>query len=298
MSKEFRTERASHAQAIRRRNEIYAYHDDIRTRALLIRTYVEKPYDLFIVAGQSNAVGTGGNPPLEDASWAGVYWNWRNQEAKALSPLKDSVYSSTQRSAWPAFGRRYFELTGRKVLILNVAKGGSVVTDTRPGTDMSWYGDDAPCRVVATREWTDLLQYLTTESIEYVLKALIWSQGEWDARYIASGDSTKDAYRYGTIDVFDYFAELTSTQKLPIFISETGYEDNCLTNAGLMEAYQTVQAVQKQIATEREACYMAYTGAKSFLQAGMMKDDVHYDQAGYNRMGDGLARFISTTLGN
>ena len=274
-------------------------HDsEIVQRNLLIRTYVEKPYDLFIVAGQSNAVGTGGQPPIEDASWAGFFWNWRVQETKTLAPLKDSVYSSTQRSAWPAFGRKWFELTGRKVIILNVAKGGAVVTDTRPGTDMSWYGDDAPCRQVATREWTALVQHLTTEDIDYTLRGLIWSQGEWDARYINSGDTSKDAYRYGTIDVFDYFADLTFTPKLPIFISETGYEENCLTNASLMSAYQTVQAVQQQIATEREACFMAYTGAKNFLQAGMMKDYVHYNQAGYNRMGDGLARFISTTLGN
>lgn len=272
---------------------ISTYDDDIRTRNILIRTYVEKPYDLFIVAGQSNAVGTGGQPPIEDASWAGLFWNWRNQSSKSLAPLKDSVYSSTQKSAWPAFGRKWFELTGRKVIILNVAKGGAVVTDTRPGTDMSWYGDDAPCRQVATREWTALVQHLTTEDIDYTLRGLIWSQGEWDARYINSGDTTKDAYRYGTIDVFDYFAELTSTPKLSIFISETGYEDNCFTNPSLMAAYNTVQSVQSDIADERENCYLAYAGAKYFHQAKMMKDYVHYNQSGYNDMGYGLARFIS-----
>ena len=276
---------------------ISEYDDEIRTRNLLIRTYVEKPYDLFIVAGQSNAVGSGGTPPLEDASWAGSFWNWKDQSNKKLSPLKDSVYSSNQRSAWPAFGRKWFEITGRKVLILNVAKGGAVVTDTRPGTDMSWYGDDAPCRQVATREWTALIQHLTTENIDYTLRGLIWSQGEWDARYIESGASSREAYKYGTIDVFDYFAELTETPKLSIFISETGFEENCFKQASRMAAYQEVQKVQSEIADERENCWMAYTGAKYFMPARMNKDYVHYNQAGYNDMGDGLARSISNIIG-
>ena len=277
---------------------ISTYDDDIRTRNILIRTYVEKPYDLFIVAGQSNAVGTGGQPPIEDASWAGFFWDWHSQSSKSLAPLKDSVYSSTQKSAWPAFGRKWFELTGRKVIILNVAKGGSVVTDTRPGTDMSWYGDDAPCRQVATREWTALIQHLSTENIAYTLRGLIWSQGEWDARFINSGATTKEDYRDGTIDVFNYFAELTSTPNLSIFLSETGYEENCLTNAALMSAYQTVQAIQATIAAERENCHMAYKGAKYFLQAEMMNDYVHYNRQGYNHMGYGLARFISQNMEN
>ena len=274
------------------------YDDDIRTRNLLIRVYVEKPYDLFIVAGQSNAVGSGGQPPIEDASWSGMFWNWRYQESKKLDPLKDPVYASTSKSAWPSFGRKWFELTGRKVIILNVAKGGAVVTDTRPGTDKSWYGDDAPCRQVATREWMALKTYLISEDIDYKLRGLIWSQGEWDARFIESGATTVNDYREGTISVFDFFAELTEAPHLSIFISETGLEENCLSNPSLMTAYSEVQKVQSEIAGDRENCWLAYQGAKHFLQAGMMNDYVHYNQAGYNEMGCGLARFISYTTGD
>ena len=44
---------------------ISVFDDDMRTRNLLIRTYVEKPPVLWIVAGQSNAVGSGGAPSIE-----------------------------------------------------------------------------------------------------------------------------------------------------------------------------------------------------------------------------------------
>lgn len=110
----------------RRQNEaaIWAYDDEIRVKNMLIRSYVEKPYLLFIVAGQSNAVGTGPSPGYEDASYCGLYWDWKDQKAKSIKPLKDPVYRSVKGSAWPSFARYMFERTGRKTIILNIAWGG------------------------------------------------------------------------------------------------------------------------------------------------------------------------------
>ena len=67
----------------------------------MIRTYVEKPPVLFIVAGQSNAVGSGGAPSIEVADYAGQYWDWSKVSAPVLRPLRDPVYRSYNKSACP-----------------------------------------------------------------------------------------------------------------------------------------------------------------------------------------------------
>ena len=209
----------------RRQNEsaLWAFDDDVRMKRLLIRTYVEKPYLLFIVAGQSNAVGTGPIPGYEDASYCSLYWDWKDQKAKSLKPLKDPVYRSFRGSAWPSFARKIFELTGRKVIILNVAWGGAAVTNINPNN--SWYQDATVTslrRTDATREWTDMAAELKAKDIQYELAGMMWIQGEAECARVGAGTITVQDYIDGTLDVFKYFRELTNTAELPIYLAQIG----------------------------------------------------------------------------
>ena len=159
-------------------NAITHYDDDIRTRNLLIRTYVEKPVVLFIVAGQSNSVGNAEAPACEVADYAGQFWNWRTSPAQ-LAPLRDPVYrSSTRGTAWPAFGREFFARTGRKVVILSVGSNGSYVTDQGSSITNTWYGDESVLRQTATTQYQACTAALGTKDTDWTLGGLIWIQGE------------------------------------------------------------------------------------------------------------------------
>lgn len=282
----------------RRQNEsaLWAFDDDVRMKRLLIRTYVEKPYLLFIVAGQSNAVGTGPSPGYEDASYCGLYWDWKDQKAKSIKPLKDPVYRSVKGSAWPSFARYMFERTGRKTIILNIAWGGAAVTNINPSN--SWYQDDEVVslrRIDATREWTALLDALNASSIDYELAGMMWVQGEAECARIGAGTLSAQSYVDGTLDVFKYFRDLTSRPTLPIYMAQIGYYKLAMANPELLGGYEKVRKAQLDLCKEHEkdSIFMASELPGTYFKAGYMQDNIHYNQRGYNSLGASFARFIS-----
>lgn len=280
----------------RRQNEsaLWAFDDDVRMKRLLIRSYVEKPYLLFIVAGQSNAVGYGPNHGYEDASYCGLYWDWKDQKSKSLKPLKDPVYRSVKGSAWPSFARKIFELTGRKVIILNVAWGGAAVTNINPNN--SWYQDATVTslrRTDATREWTDMAAELKAKDIQYELAGMMWIQGEAECARVGAGTITVQDYIDGTLDVFKYFRELTNTAELPIYLAQIGYTKSVLTDSDLLKGYEAIRSAQVGICNSNENDHLASELPGTYFKAGYMQDTIHYNQRGYNSLGASFARFIS-----
>ena len=272
---------------------ISVFDDDMRTRNLLIRTYVEKPPVLWIVAGQSNAVGSGGAPSVEVADYAGQYWDWSKISAPVLRPLRDPVYRSYNKSSWPAFGREFFALTGRKVVILNVAWGGAYVTNY--GGDNTWYGENSIRRQSASTQYQALTAELGKEGTDWTLGGLLWIQGEAEASGIANGVSgvSVSTYLSGTQDVFAFFRSLTGNSNLPIYISQIGAYKYETTSPGLHAAYESIREAQKTLVNENQKVFMAFDGAETFLRAGYMYDNIHYNQKGYNIIGKAFARFIS-----
>ena len=276
---------------------ISTYDDDIRTRNILIRTYVEKPYVLFIVAGQSNAVGVGANP-YEKAEYCGSYWAWRTQASKSLQPIADPMYPSSGRSPWPAFARHFFELTGRKVILLNVASGGSAVT---PIKSNSWYQDDSTTstlRTNATREYGDLQAFLADQGIEYGLNSMIWIQGQAEVSMIGNGQLDVQDYIDGTLDVFDYFRTLTGNSALKIYMPKTAYSRSTTPGSKLKKGYDAVRSAQDLICETTENVFMAAGELpQSYWYADYMYDGNHYSQKGYDSMGEAFARFITSNQG-
>lgn len=272
-------------------NAITHYDDDIRTRNLLIRIYVEKPPILFIVAGQSNAMGQGGYPSIEVADWAGTYWDWEDQKNKLLKPLRDPVYRCKQKSAWPAFGKEFFAITGRKVCILNVAMGGSYVTDY--GGTNTWYGEDSILRQQATTEYQAVTEALGTQDNDWVLGGMLWIQGEAETYGVAMGTVTIQQYKTGTLDVFNFFRTLTAMPTMPIYMSQIGYQVNRMDNEQRMRGFHAIQNAQIELSQQNQNVHLVFAGAKYFARAGMMADQVHYDRKGYSEVGKAFARFIS-----
>lgn len=268
---------------------ISTYDDDIRTRNLLIRTYVEKPVVLFIVAGQSNAVGFC-TPPYEKAEYCGIYWDWKTGQT-GLKPLADPANASRETgSAWPAFAREFFGITGRKVCILSIAYGGSAVTNVSTNT---WAGDDSSLRKNAETQYAAMLNALVEAGVSYELGGLLWIQGEAETTHIGNNVITAEDYKAGTLDVFSFFRKITGSDSLPVYMSQIGYYSGAFSNENWMRGHVAVQTAQEELAKENENVFMAFAGAKYFSKAGYMADSVHYSQRGYNTVGRAFARYIT-----
>lgn len=271
---------------------IISMHDaEIVQRNLLIRTYVEKPVVLFIVAGQSNAVGFV-TPPYEAAKYCGTFWNWQTG-VNALQSLKDPTNASKTNggSAWPAFARHFFELTHRKVCILNIAQGGAAVT---PISSNTWYGVDSALRQRASTQYAAVTAALGTLNDDYVLGGILWIQGEAETAHIGNGNTTAEAYKAGTLDVFAFFRQLTSDADLPVYMSQIGFYEGAFSNTNWMNGHLAVQQAQVEMAEgDTNHVYLVFEGAKTFNKAGYMHDSVHYSQYGYNIVGKAFARFIA-----
>ena len=269
---------------------ISTYDDDIRTRNILIRTYVEKPVVLFIVAGQSNAVGFA-KDLYEKAHYAGTFWQWYDEETPSLQPLQDPTAYKQNGSAWPEFGRTFFELTGRKVCILNAAYGGSGVTSI---SGNNWSSTGA-LRYTARTQYENVKSALTESNIDYELGGVIWIQGEAETLRIPEGRITIEDYIAGTKDVFTFFRTMSENENLPIYMSQIGYYRQAFSDPEIMQATLEVQEAQLQIAKEMANVYMAFEGAKYFEDAGYMSDSVHYSQNGYNILGKAFARCVANS---
>ena len=271
---------------------ISVFDDDMRTRNLLIRTYVEKPPVLFIVAGQSNAAGYVPQA-YESAAYCGQLWDYRPNVNK-LVPLKDPTNPrySDYGSAWPAFARHFFEITGRKSVIVNVAKGASYVTNHSENT---WYGEDDTneLRVIASTQFMAVTEALGTAETDYILGGILWIQGEAEATGLGQGTISVSEYKSGTLDVFRFFKEMTANPDLQIYMSQIGFHSQGLTNPVVQSGYEKVQKAQVELARDNENVYLAFSGAKYFREAKEMTDGVHYSQNGYNIVGKAFARFIA-----
>ena len=80
--------------------------------------------DLFVVAGQSNARGAGGDADLAPLPEPGVAY-WASVRGSRAGLVDAASRPPLNGSAWPAFAIRYHELTGRRVLLLQTAFGGT-----------------------------------------------------------------------------------------------------------------------------------------------------------------------------
>ena len=57
-----------------------------------------------------------------------------------------------------------------------------------------------------------------------------------------------------------------------------------------------MQEAQEALCRGEEYVHMAFRLAPTFFAAGFMSDSIHYNQTGYNMMGEALASCAATTL--
>ena len=291
-------------QAIR--DVIDAFDESAAQHRLQIRlfdgtnpTSSSKPV-LFVVAGQSNAVGTGQFKPFAAARDCGQFWSWADS-SNTLKPIADPtgeylIYGS----CWPDFARAFFSLTGRKVLLLNLSSGGSAVTDGGYDTANTW-ADNAYGTLRTTRQeiWSAFSEAAPASG--YDVGGILWSQGCAEIWRMRVGRVTIQDYINGSLDVFDWLRTLVGVEDCPVFIGKTGYYQQAFSDETVRVANEAIQNAQMGFLDE-ENVYAGFGMAPDFALPPnygwdeYMSDVVHYSRLGYRIMGKSFARSVATVL--
>jgi hypothetical protein len=248
-----------------------------------------KQIDVFIIAGQSNAMGQGDknqSPNVISGTALQIYNG-------AITDANDPIGKAQTGSAWPAFGNEYVALRGRAVAFVPTAVGGtglSPYTDTGTGhwSAHTFFGqiDLLGDSIMAAQHAMTLL---AQSGYAPTLMGVLWSQGENEAISIAKGGTlTPMAYEQMLINVIKRFREHLGDE-LPFYIFKTGtcthYDD---------EGFSIIRAAQDNVASTTPHTKIVFSDAVSFAQRNKLSDDgLHYNQDGYNEMGVVGARAIA-----
>lgn len=241
---------------------------------------------LFLLAGQSNAVGQGDSSmsvqPLTGTAFefdadAGSFISLRDPAGK---PWKLFQRAGTGSVA-PAFARRFHELSGKKVYFVTAARGGASCTVK---AELSTYGtwDESGQLFPQAIEKTRMAEQ--TSSLK--LSGIIWMQGERDANAFVSAQIHASDYENAFVRLIQRFRKEFG-ESLPIYIVQTGFQQD-----KSPEGCQMVRDVQQKVSRKMKHVYLAYTETDAFAQRGWFKDNVHYNQEALNDIGDHLASFV------
>lgn len=244
--------------------------------------------DVFLIGGQSNAEGTG-DPGRAPTVPVGVGYEYRD-EGDEIVHLEEPIGRGDGAASWAAFANEYHERTGRSVVLVSKAVGGSA-----QHVDADWYfdgefvghwDDGGTLRPTAIEALRSCLGHLETNGWEYELRGVLWHQGETDANSVDECGITVSQYKNAFRRMLSDFRSAFDEPEMGLYLFKIGRQRD-----GDTEGWREVRAAQDSIATADDAVHVVFDDAVSFAESGNMQDHVHYDQEGYNRMGcDGAVR--------
>ncbi|MGN6214177.1 sialate O-acetylesterase [Parafilimonas sp.] len=240
---------------------------------------------LFLVAGQSNAVGMAdSNASVATTAYEYCYTN------NSLKPLKDPVgcnelhfQKANTGSAWPAFANAYAKQTGNKVVIVQAARGGSSCSYK---AELDDYGTWDTTGRLPLFDSAIIKTNAAIRQTGIALKGIIWSQGERDANAINTGHLTAAVYQ-STLEnlILRFRRELGDN--IPFYIIQTGYyKDHD------KRGFDEVRRCQREVSNEMKNVMLVYDETGSFIEKGLMKDQIHYNQQALNMIGKTVAERI------
>jgi hypothetical protein len=236
--------------------------------------------DLFMFMGQSNMAGRG----ITSSTWtetAPTIISGAGYEFRAISdPTKlypmaepfgvnenDTLINdggSKTGSMVTAFTNAYYKATKIPIVGVSASQGGQSITTFQNNND---HLTGAINRLNAAVTW------LTNNGYTIRHKYMVWCQGETD------GDNGMDGATYTS-----YFNTMLTA------MLNTGIEKCFLVRIGNYngaggQTYTNIINAQTQIAQTNKNVVMVTTDLAGMKARGLMKDDFHYYQAGYNEFG-------------
>lgn len=241
---------------------------------------------LFVVAGQSNAVGQGNAEQSIRVTGALEY----RYQSDSLVPLQDPVgenvlefQAANTGSAWPAFAERYQALTGQQVLLVAAARGGSSAHQKAELNEMGTWAAEGHKPLLAKA----LEKIRRAEAkVGVSIQGIIWLQGERDANAIFDQQLTAEAYEAALEGLIGRFRKKLR-RTVPFYIVLTGNQQGRAPIGN-----EAVRNAQRSVARRLPKVYVVYEEAEHFLQKNWMKDFVHYNQEALNDIGKTVAEHI------
>lgn len=243
------------------------------------------PIDVFVIGGQSNAVGQGDaadSPVITDGSAEQFYHGY-------FLELNDPVGDADTGSAWPAFHREYHRLTGRRAMYIPAAFGGSgLAWESRTSKYRSW-SEKGILRDKIDFKLKKCFEKLEERGDNYQYRGLLWSQGERDAGAVKNETITLDDYWSALLDFQAWYTNISRIKNHELYIFQTGHLAD-----GDDDAYAGVRKLQSKLARKKSDVKIASYRQKTFPDQELMIDGSHYSQAGYNEMGRTGAKFVAS----
>jgi hypothetical protein len=180
-------------------------------------------------------------------------------------------------SAWPQFAVRYYRERNRPIGIVGAARGGTSLAPNAGGNgnwDSGQLGDDLI-------GWTNrAITRFESAGVTVNYHGVLWHQGERDAQALDDGMIERDDHRRALENmVANYRGALGNETRFWIF--ELGRPASETTTG-----FQAIRAVQNEFAATQEFTHVVSRVQEDFPERGFMQDELHYNQEGYNRMGD------------
>lgn len=248
--------------------------------------------DLFLVAGQSNAVGQGDAAESEEPNFGTAFQI--DMSKRLLYPLKDPVgyndiFTGFQKansgSFLPALARTLNSRCQRIPLFIHTAKANTFCHPVNSSQQFNWSSGGLLFNQSVNQ--VNQISVLTGRP----LSAVIWSQGESDGGAIRQNLITENQYQLALEDLIQRFRAQFGSQ-LPFFMIRTGRNLAFDPDPG----YSSVRNVQDLVASVDPRTWMVYDSTFYFPELGWMKDDVHYNQKGLNQLGVASADSICRVL--
>ncbi len=245
--------------------------------------------DLYIFCGQSNMSGKG------DASKAPVVghgWEFRAvTDPTTLYPIQEPFGLNENNSngvndSWPdtgelrksgglvsSFANSYYQNTGVPIVGVSCSEGATTIDGWLPGT--ARYND------IVSRCGLGKTYLQNNEKYQLRHTYMVWCQGESDGDNGVSSET--------------YYQELD--QLVTSLIADEIVEKCMLIRSGKngndLKKYDNIIDAQTRYCRDNENCILISTSFSEFATKGLMKDQYHYEQEGYNLVGEEAGRYAA-----
>lgn len=241
--------------------------------------------DVFLIAGQSNAVGQGDSAQSPQVPTGQVLQYY----GASITDANDPVGNANTGSAWPTFGLWYNAATQRKVLFVPAAMSGSAQSSAcDPTSNWDLTGALFAAAVVTLNSAMAAL-VLAGETPNFC--GVLWDQGQTDGGYIYSGTVSSATVKTAMVNMIARFRALTVggilQTSMPFYVFRVG--------ANNPDTYAQMRALQDEVVAADPYSHTVFRDGVNAHALGYLKaDNVHYNQAGLNYMGAiGAANVIS-----
>jgi hypothetical protein len=250
--------------------------------------------DVFLVAGQSNAIGRGISTSDRVPASGGFEYVADLASTSQNSGLKDLtdplVEGEGFGSAWPQFAKTYEAATGRKAIIVQAAVGSTALLAAADTSQGNW-SSTGTLRAAAVSYINELISQMSADNhLTLGQTFVLWSQGENEATQVNGTTITGALYEAELEALATYFNANITGGIDRMLVSALGAKVSDPSDADWAE----IRDAQSAAATDSALIDIGFSGAAAFATSGKMEDDVHYNQIGLNEMGAGLATFAAT----